>query len=113
MLQTMLSSWLEVHVLVLGIAVGIILAALWGSHRDAALVLIGVVIALALGQSQLPGTTYAALETHRPIAAKPWYFLAPIATLLALRVGVTHLPHAHRKRAVLGLSRTLRRLRLL
>jgi hypothetical protein len=81
------SSQLEVILAVIGGMMGTAIGLTWRTHREVATLLIGFALALTLGQSTGPTVeSYLWLVQHRPLAAKPWYFLVPM--LVAINVSI-------------------------
>ncbi len=72
--HSLFSTPLEVHAAVVGLAVGLLAAALWERHPQAGVALVSFVMALALARPA---------SAVRPLVAKPWYVLGPLALAVA------------------------------
>lgn len=78
--NSLLSGWDEIHAFVLGTSFGLLVAVLWRPHRQAALTLLAVSLAVVFAWPT------DALEVA---VRKPWYFLAALAVLVSLGVATS------------------------
>lgn len=99
-LGSVLNSPVEKEVLAMGVVTGIVLMVLWDDHRNVAMLILGFVIAMTVGQTLTPWSpSYAASVSERPLATKPWYFLIPMTVVVNLGVPALR---AFRTRVVQG-----------
>lgn len=75
--HSLFSSRLEVHAAVVGLTVGLLAAVLWERHPHLSTALLSFAAALALARPA---------EAVRPLVAKPWYFLGPVAVAVVAGV---------------------------
>lgn len=88
-LGSVLNSAVELQVLAIGIALGVVIALLWENHRTVAMFILGFTIAMTVGQTLTPwAPSYAASVAERPLATKPWYVLVPMTLVLYLGVPI-------------------------
>lgn len=86
-IDSIFSTAVERQIFTLGCLVGLLITVLWPKHKNVASFLLGVVVAITLGRSLSPwAPSYDASVQASPLAAKPWYFLLPVAVIIGIGV---------------------------